>query len=82
MSRYIVRIRYSSPDELKDGNRYILFERYHRKLKSWVIMNQFKLEYSNLINDYIMPVEVISFIRKLTDDNYDIYYDYLNQNIE
>lgn len=82
MARYIVRVRYSKNNELKDGKRYILFERYHRKLKSWVIMEQFSLEYSPLINDFIMPVEVISFIRKLTDDNYDIYYDYLDKNIK
>ena len=81
MSRYIVRARYSEPNELNDGKTYILFERYHKKDKCWHIMRSFELTFSDFIGQYIMPVDVITFIRKLSDENYEIYYDYLSNDI-
>lgn len=78
MSRYIIRIRYSLKNELLDGKKYLLFEQYNRKAKSWEIIKMFELEYEPNLRQYIMPVEVLTYIRHLSDMNYEIFYDYLS----
>ena len=79
MARYIVRVRYSQKDEIEPGKHFILFERYHRDKKSWFIMQQFELEFCQGINQYIMPVDVLNYIKKLNDLNFELYYDYVTK---
>ena len=42
-------------------------------------MQQFELEFCQGINQYIMPIDVLNYIKKLNDLNFELYYDYITK---